>query len=61
MTLEQLQRKVHELERQIAELRREIQPLNPLANVQATFGMFGDDPEFDEIVRLGRDYREQLQ
>jgi hypothetical protein len=27
--------------------------------VEETFGMFGDDPEFDEIIRLGREYRDQ--
>lgn len=59
MTLEQLEMKVHELERQIAELRQEIRPLRPLPSVQETFGMFADDPDFDEIVRLGREYREQ--
>ena len=24
-----------------------------------TFGMFADDPEFDEIVRLGKEYRKK--
>ncbi len=56
MTIEQLERKVNDLERQVAELRRE---LKPLGSVAETFGMFADDPEFDEIVRLGREYREQ--
>ena len=59
MTLEQLEKKVNDLERQIAELRREIRPLSPLPSVQKTFGMFANDPEFDEIVRLGREYRRQ--
>jgi hypothetical protein len=60
MTLEQLEQKVNELERQIAELRGEAKPLAPVANVAATFGMFADDPEFDEIVRLGREYRNEI-
>ena len=59
MTLEQLAAKVDGLERQLAELRREIRPLRPLENIQDTFGMFADDPEFDEIVRLGREFRQQ--
>ncbi|MDH3717517.1 MAG: hypothetical protein OES79_05290 [Planctomycetota bacterium] len=60
MTLEQLEQKVNDLERQIAELRREMKPLRPLAKVEDTFGMFGDDADFDEVVRLGREYREQV-
>ena len=59
MTLEQLEQKVNDLQRQIAELRRAIKPLRPFAHVEDTFGMFADDPDFDEIIRLGRAYREQ--
>ena len=59
MTFEQLERRVNDLERQLAELRRDVQPLGRLNSVNKTFGMFGDDPEFDEIVRLGREYRDQ--
>ena len=28
-------------------------------SVEQTFGFMGDDPEYDEIVRLGREYRQQ--
>ena len=59
MTLEQLEQRVNDLERQLAELRRDVQPLGRLNSVNETYGMFGDDPEFDEIVRLGREYRHQ--
>ena len=59
MTLQQLEQRVHELERQVAELRRELKPLAPLGSVQETFGMFAGDPAFDEIVRLGHQYRVQ--
>lgn len=59
MTLEQLEQKVNELERQVAQLRQEIKPFRPMASLEDTFGMFADDPDFDEIVRLGREYREQ--
>lgn len=59
MTLEQLERRVQDLETQVAELRRELRPLRPLGSVQETFGMFADDPEFEEIVRRGREYRKQ--
>ncbi len=60
MTLEQLEQRVHDLERQVAQLRDELKPLGPLGNVQQTFGMFAADPEFEEIVRLGREYRNQV-
>lgn len=59
MTLEQLEQKVEDLARQVAELRRELRPLRPLESMQDTFGIFGDDPMFDEIVRRGREYRDE--
>jgi hypothetical protein len=60
MTLKQLEQRVHDLERQVAELRGQPQPLPPLGDVGETFGMFAGDAEFDEIVRLGRQYRDQV-
>jgi len=59
MTLKQLEKKVNDLERQVAELRRESKPLSPFQRVEETFGLFANDPEFDEIVRLGRQFRDQ--
>ncbi len=59
MTLEQLEQRVENLERQVEEMRRELRPLSPLKSMDETFGMFADDPEFDEIVRQGRKYRNQ--
>lgn len=60
MTLEQLERKVNDLERQVAELQSELKPMRPMASAADTFGMFREDPMFDEIVRLGREYRDQI-
>jgi hypothetical protein len=60
MTLEQLEQKVNDLERQVVELQRQIKPLRPMTKVADTFGMFANDPDFDEVVRLGREYREQV-
>jgi hypothetical protein len=60
MTLQQLEQRLSELERQVATLQRQVSPLQPLSSVHETFGMFANDPEFDEIVRLGREYREQI-
>ena len=59
MTLEQLERRVVDLERAVAELRTELGPLRPFRSVNETFGLFANDPEFDEIVRFGAEYREQ--
>lgn len=59
MADQQLEQRLSELEREVAELRREIRPLRGLRSVKDTFGMFADDADFDEIVRLGREYREQ--
>ena len=59
MTLKQLERRVHDLERQVAELQSTLGNLRPLHDVSETFGMFGGDPDFDEMVRLGREYRDQ--
>ena len=59
MTLEQLEAKVNDLERELAELKRALQPLRPLSRVEDTFGMFADDPDFDEVSRLGREYRDE--
>jgi phosphopantetheine adenylyltransferase len=60
MTIQQLEQRLSELERQVAVLQREAKALRPMANVQDTFGMFANDPEFDEIVWLGREYRDQV-
>jgi hypothetical protein len=59
MTLEQLEQRLSELERQFAELQREIKPLRPYPNARDTFGIFANDADFDEIVRLGGEYRQQ--
>jgi hypothetical protein len=59
MTIQQLEERLSKLEQQVADLQSGSRPLRPLANVKDTFGMFANDPDFDEIVRLGREYREQ--
>ncbi len=60
MTLEQLEQRVVDLERQVAELRGERKASGVPRAIEATFGMVGDDADFDEIVRLGREYRQQV-
>jgi hypothetical protein len=58
MTLAQLEKRVAKLEKTVAEL-------NPPPNTSAqswlaTAGRFADDPGFDEMIRLGGEYRESL-
>jgi hypothetical protein len=60
MTFEQLEQKVNELERQLIELRESLRLSHGINGVEATFGLFGDDQEFDEMVQLGREYRRQV-
>lgn len=57
MTPEQLEQRVLNLEQQVAQLRRELNPLRPMGKVEDTFGMFAENSDFDEMVRLGREYR----
>ena len=57
MTQQQLELKVADLEREVAELRREIKPLRPLHSVSDTFA---DAPDFEDVVQLGREYRDQI-
>jgi len=58
MTLEQLEQRVAALEKEMAELRQEVRPLRSTRSFQESFGMFADDPDFEEAVQLGREYRE---
>jgi hypothetical protein len=58
MTLQQLEQRVSDLETQVAQLQRQAHPLRPFRNVEETFGLFANDAEFDEIVRLGREFRQ---
>ena len=60
MTIQQLEQRLNDLEQEVAELRREIKPLRLFASVAETFGVFANDPDFDEAVRLGREYRVQI-
>ena len=54
-----LEKRVEELEKKVALLsEKEILPA-PKKDPWRTFGVFKDDPYFDEAVRLGREYREQ--
>ena len=52
------------LEKRVASLEREFEDFKKRLGAspttwRETFGMFADDPEFDEIVRLGKQYRKK--
>jgi hypothetical protein len=54
-----LEDRVGNLEKQVAELIRRIRLSEAGKDPLRTYGVFKDDPEFEEAVRLGREYREQ--
>lgn len=54
-----LEQRVADLEKKVADLQRLTGQQVPSEEWDSTFGIFANDPEFDEIVRLGREYRDQ--
>ena len=60
MTLEELTKRVEVLEAALAELRAKQVPTTNGQRPwwEAEVGRFANDPVFDEVVRLGREYRE---
>jgi hypothetical protein len=62
MTLAELELKSAVLEQELLQLRHEVARMNG-ANVIpgiGPIGTFKDDPTFAEAVRIGREYREQV-
>jgi hypothetical protein len=45
------------LENEVAELKKRITPQNGASWFSKVAGSFENDPEFDEVVRLGREIR----
>jgi hypothetical protein len=57
-----LEERLTVVEREIAVLKRHIVPRDPSQSwIQRIAGSFKDVPEFDEIVRLGREFRESVE
>ena len=52
-----LEKRVTSLERQFEEFKQGAG--SSIASWRDTFGMFANDPEFDEVVRLGKEYRQK--
>jgi hypothetical protein len=54
-----LEQRVALLEREVEEMRRQLPRHESTCEwLQRVSGSFKDDPEFEEIVRLGREFRE---
>ena len=61
MATETLEERVSELERKLARLLEEKQDhQDTLPWWKKIVGKYKDDPEFEEAMRLGREYRESL-
>jgi hypothetical protein len=56
---QELEKRVADLEKKVAEMSAEPTRLVRKKDWRRTFGIFKDDPDFEEAVRLGREYREQ--
>ncbi len=54
-----LEERVERLEKKVAELSGCTGPSVRAKDPWRTYGVFKDDPEFEEALRLGREYREQ--
>lgn len=54
-----LEERVEQLEQKLAQLSRQATTSTHKKNPWRTFGAFRDDPDFEEAIRLGREYREQ--
>ena len=54
-----LEKRVEELEKKVAELSAREIPAKRQKDWRRTIGIFQNDPDFEEAVRLGREYREQ--
>jgi hypothetical protein len=54
-----LAQRVDELEKQVAELSGLVKRTRRQKDWRRTIGIFQNDPDFEEAVRLGRAYREQ--
>ncbi len=57
-----IEQRLENVERELAALKGEVQSLKPVANwINSICGTFKDDPEFDEVLRLGKEFRDAQQ
>lgn len=57
--IQTLEQRMEELEKKVASLSARSAPLPHKKDWRRTIGLFANDPDFDEAVRLGREYRDQ--
>ncbi len=54
-----IEQRLAQVEKELAELKQQVQGRNPKKNwIDSVTGSFNDDPEFDEILRLGKEIRD---
>jgi len=56
-----IEERVATLEKELKDLKQLLQGTRVEKDWRKTFGLSADDPGFDEMIRLGRDIREQEQ
>jgi hypothetical protein len=57
-----IEKRLENVERELAALKGEIKSLKPDPNwISSISGTFKDDPEFDEVLRLGKELRDAEQ
>lgn len=57
---EQLEERVAYLEAEVARLKSKVEGVNSGAWWEQIVGAFADNPDYDEAMRLGREYRDSL-
>ncbi|MBC8869621.1 MAG: hypothetical protein H8E44_09395 [Planctomycetes bacterium] len=54
-----VEQRLEQVEKQLADLKSHVKNFRPAPNwIDAITGTFKDDPEFDEILRLGKEIRD---
>ena len=54
-----VEQRLEQVEKELADLKSHVKNLRPASNwIDAITGTFKDDPEFDEILRLGKEIRD---
>ena len=62
MDLRELEQRVTRLEAEVAQIKQQLEQAAPPERdwLDDIYGAFGNDPHYDEAMRLGREYRESL-
>jgi hypothetical protein len=58
-----LEQRVEQLEKELAQLKQQVQPIPRQSEKpwwEKIVGVFENDPDFEEAVELGREYRQSL-